>query len=88
MANSSLAADTIWSRQFWKNVLEMAVSGAAMGVGFAMPNPHHPDWVSIVVYAGAGALALAAKSIVANLSGAQRATTMVTVVEPKRKLDG
>jgi hypothetical protein len=82
MADSS-SADTIWSRQFWKNVLEMAVSGAAMGVGFAMPDPHHPDWVSVAAYAGAGALALASKSIVTNLTGKQRATGMVTTVEPK-----
>lgn len=74
--------DTFWTFQFWKNVAEMAITGAAMGVGFAMPDPHHPDWLQILLYAAAGAVALAAKAVIANKVGAQRNTTMVTAVAP------
>ena len=75
-------ADTFWSLQFWKNVGEMAVTGAAMGVGFAMPDWHSPAWGQIALYAGSGALALAAKSVIANRFGSQTNTPMLTAVAP------
>jgi hypothetical protein len=74
--------DTFWTVQFWRNVAEMAITGAAMGVGFAMPDPHHPDWLQILLYGLAGALALSAKAIVVNKVGVQKNTPMVTAVAP------
>jgi hypothetical protein len=75
-------ADTFWTAQYWRNVAEMAVTGAAMGVGFAMPDPQHPQWLQIGLFAAAGALALAAKSIVSNRFGPQTNTPMLTAVAP------
>lgn len=75
--------NTIWSAQFWRNTLEQAVTGAALGVGFAMPDPHHPDWKFTLSCAGAGFIAMGAKSVLSNLFGKQRGTPLVTAVQPK-----
>lgn len=75
-------ADTFWTKSFWLNVAEMAVTGAAMGVGFAMPDWHHPAWLQIAGFAAAGALALAAKAVAVSRVGSQTNTPMLTAVAP------
>lgn len=74
---------TIWTRQFWLNAAEQAVTGAALGIGFSMPDPHHPDWLFTLSCAGAGFVAMGAKSVASNRFGAQRATPLFTAVQPK-----
>jgi hypothetical protein len=75
-------SESIWSRQFWKNTLELTMYGAATGVGFALPDITHPNWMKIGIYAAAGALAWTAKSIVSNKAGAQKNSPLVTAVAP------
>lgn len=74
---------SIWTRQFWRNTLELAAFGAATGVVFAEPDPNHPAWLHIATCAAGGALLWTAKSILSNPIGKQRATGMLTEVDPK-----
>lgn len=72
----------MWTRAYWLNVAEQAVTGAAAGVALAIPDIADAHWLNVAGYAAAGALALAAKSVLANFTGKQRNTTMVTAVQP------
>jgi hypothetical protein len=60
--------DSIWSREFWKTCLELAIRGAAIGGGSAMGgsglDAWHLDWKAIAGFALSGAVL----SVVASLS--------------------
>lgn len=59
--------DSIWSREFWKTILELAIRGAALGVGLAVGdagfNAWQADWVRISGYAVGGAVISIAMSL-------------------------
>lgn len=81
---------TIFSVQFWRNTLELAVRGAAICGGSAMGgsafNVWHLDWKDISGFALSGAVL----SVVASLSAIQvgaKGSPMVTAVHGWNPVD-
>lgn len=78
--------NTIWSVQFWKNVAELALRGAAIGAVSAMGgsavNAWHLDWDAISGFALSGAVLSVAASLSAIAVGA-KGSPLVTRPAPE-----